>query len=244
MVTGPPRKQIMGIQQRKEREFLRREREILDSARVLLGADDWLAVTVEQIAEHAEIGKGTVYKHFASKDEIYARLAMEFQVETVNLLEQIDSSRPVMQRLRATIGVFWEQHRKAETYQRLVQYCEREDFRRRLPPDVQESLAELDGRFKAQVNGVLQAGIDQGLLPQKPLKALVLGPMAALTGAVRMLWRGALGAETKQGQHLEEITNFILAGMLYQEWLADEGLDEEQASRRAEAELREGAEPL
>lgn len=229
----------MGIQERKEREFLRREREILDAARCLCCADDWYDVTVEQIAEHAEIGKGTVYKHFASKDEIYARLAMEFQEDTVQRLEQIRRDLPVMQRLRAMIAVFWEQHQQAESYQRLVQYCERDDFRRTLAGEVQEALAALDARFKAQIDGVLEEGIEQGILPRKSLKALVLGPMAALTGAVRMLWQGALGPESREGQHLEEVTNFILAGMLYQEWLAEEGLDREQASRRAEAELRE-----
>jgi hypothetical protein len=39
--------------------------------------------------------------------------------------------------------------------------------------------------------------------------------------------------------YLGELTNFILAGMLYQEWLAEEGLDNESATRRALDEMRE-----
>lgn len=34
---------------------------------------DWQTVTIEQIAERAEIGKGTIYKHFKTKDEILYR---------------------------------------------------------------------------------------------------------------------------------------------------------------------------
>lgn len=229
----------MGIQERKEREFRRREREILDAALALFSSDDWQAVTVEQVAERAEIGKGTVYKHFASKDEIYARLTMEFQQQSLEKLERIDTGLPVIQRLRMVITVLWEQHRAGREYQRLVQYCERDDFRKSLPDETQAALAELDDRFQRYVDAVLEDGIAQGILPRKSLRALVFGPMAALRGAIRMMWGGCLEQETSPGEFVDEITNFILAGMLYQEWLAEEGLDSERTRRLAEAELAE-----
>jgi AcrR family transcriptional regulator len=225
----------MGIAERKQREFARREREILDAALRLFERDDWQSVTVEQIAERAEIGKGTVYKHFDSKDEIYARLAAEFQEAALAKLETIDPTLSVMARLRCIIEVFWRQHRQAEEYERLVQYCGREDFRRGLSELTQARLAALDARLRAAIDAVLLEGIEQGLLPAKPLDALVFGPMAALQGAVRMV---CCGPEPNDDRYLTEITNFILAGMLYQEWLADEGLDPDETARRAEAELR------
>lgn len=227
----------MGIRERKEREFQRREREVLDAALALFSDDGWQSVTVEQIAERAEIGKGTVYKHFESKDEIYAVLAAEFREAALAEVEAIDRSLPVLARLRQLIRVFWEQHRRAEAYQRLVEYCDRDDFRKGLSEPAQERLAELDARFQAVIDGVLQDGIDQGILPRKPLPALVFGPMAALQGAVRLLWSECQGPDLRPEHYLEEITNFILAGMLYQEWLADEGLDSAEAGRRAAAEL-------
>ena len=58
----------MSIHDRKAREFQRREEDILKAALALSNRDDWQAVTIEQIAQKAEIGKGTVYKHFPSKD--------------------------------------------------------------------------------------------------------------------------------------------------------------------------------
>ena len=63
--------------ERKIREFERREQEILSAALELFAGERWESVTVTQIAKQAGIGKGTVYKHFASKDEIYARLALD-----------------------------------------------------------------------------------------------------------------------------------------------------------------------
>ena len=68
----------VGIQERKEREFKRREKEILQAALRLFDGDDWQLVTIERIAQEAEIGKGTVYLHFPSKEDIYGRLALDF----------------------------------------------------------------------------------------------------------------------------------------------------------------------
>jgi AcrR family transcriptional regulator len=228
----------MGVLERKEREFLRREGEILGAALELFSTVDWQSVTVEQIAERAEIGKGTVYKHFASKDEIYARLAGEFQRRSLERLERIDRSLPVLHRLRKIITIFWEQHMNGNEYQHLVQYCEREDFRKSLSAEVQAELAQLDARFQAAIDTVLQDGIDQGILPNKPREALVFGPIAALNGATRMAGT-CMPPQAPPEQYLNELTNFILAGMLYQEWLAGEGLDSDVATRRALAEMQE-----
>lgn len=229
----------MGIAERKEREFQQRERRILDAALALFAGDDWHAVTVEQIAERAEIGKGTVYKHFAGKDEIYARLAAEFESQALERLDRIDRTLPVIQRLRALIAVIWEQHSGAGHYERLVEYCEREDFRRGLSPEARAELSNLDARFEAHIHGVLRDGIEQGILPRKPLPALLFGPTSALRGAVRMIRMGWLEGDLNAQPQLDELTNFILAGMLYQEWLADEGFGDDEATRRAETELRQ-----
>ena len=55
---------------RKVREFRRREQEILDTALQLFLDQGEDSVTVEMIADAVGIGKGTIYKHFKSKDEL------------------------------------------------------------------------------------------------------------------------------------------------------------------------------
>ncbi|HEX6307538.1 MAG TPA: helix-turn-helix domain-containing protein [Longimicrobiales bacterium] len=227
----------MGIHERREREFLRREREILDASLELFATENWQAVTVEQIAEKAEIGKGTVYKHFQSKDEIYARLAGDFHRRALEKLERIDPALPVMQRLRMIIAIFWEQHLSGSRYQHLVQYCEREDFRKSMTPEVRAEFEALDARFQAAVDRVLRDGIEQGILPDKPREKLIFGPVAALNGATRTAC-SCIPEGVEREQYLGELTNFILAGMLYQEWLAEEGLDDATATRRALEEMR------
>ena len=89
----------MGIAERKERELKRRERDILEAALRLFDRDDWQLVTVERIAQEAEVGKGTVYLHFSSKEDICGRLALDFATPLLGRLRAIDPGLPVARRL-------------------------------------------------------------------------------------------------------------------------------------------------
>ncbi len=67
----------MGTAARKEREKQKRREEILAAARDLFYEKGYQNTTVEEIAEAAEISKGTVYLYFASKDELYVSVILE-----------------------------------------------------------------------------------------------------------------------------------------------------------------------
>lgn len=60
-------------------QFRQREQAILDTALQLLIEHGEEKVTVEQIAARVDIGKGTIYKHFTSKSEIYIRLLFDYE---------------------------------------------------------------------------------------------------------------------------------------------------------------------
>jgi len=56
---------------RKEEERLRRRRLILDVAEQIISGVGFENTTMDQIAEEADVGKGTLYLHFKSKSEIF-----------------------------------------------------------------------------------------------------------------------------------------------------------------------------
>ncbi len=62
---------------RKAQEFRQREREILDAALALFLEEGEDRVTVEMIADRVGIGKGTIYKHFESKDQLLLTIVDE-----------------------------------------------------------------------------------------------------------------------------------------------------------------------
>lgn len=76
----------------KAKEFRHRERAILACAQQLfieMGED---RVTVEMIADKVGIGKGTIYKHFETKYEIYVLLMIHYEEELADLFKRIDTS--------------------------------------------------------------------------------------------------------------------------------------------------------
>jgi AcrR family transcriptional regulator len=75
----------------KAREFRQREQAILDCALQLfieLGEDK---VTVEMIADKVGIGKGTIYKHFETKNEIYLLLMIRYEEELADMFRRLDA---------------------------------------------------------------------------------------------------------------------------------------------------------
>jgi TetR/AcrR family transcriptional regulator len=56
---------------RKERERLARRELIVDVAEEVFSEHGYVNATMEQIAEKAELGKGTLYLHFKSKSALY-----------------------------------------------------------------------------------------------------------------------------------------------------------------------------
>ena len=208
----------MGIAERKEREFKRREREILQAALRLFDQDDWQLVTIERIAQESEIGKGTVYLHFASKEDIYGRLALDFARQLLAKLVRIDAALPPVDRLRAGIRIIFDAHRAGRRYQRIVDYCNREDFRRRLEPGIAGELQRIDEQITSAVTAIVQEGIAAGTFPDRPLETLLWGPHATLIGAVRIL-AGNCGCVNPPDADafVDDVTRFMLAGLMFQQ---------------------------
>lgn len=74
---------------RRAQEFRQREREILDAALDLFLEQGEDKVTVEMIADKVGIGKGTIYKHFETKNEIYLLLMIRYEEELAETFREI-----------------------------------------------------------------------------------------------------------------------------------------------------------
>ena len=61
---------------RKEKEKEQRRNAIIDAAQVLFFAKSYDEITIEAVAEKAQLAKGTVYLYFKSKEEVYSAVAL------------------------------------------------------------------------------------------------------------------------------------------------------------------------
>ena len=87
---------IMGIQERKEREKERRRQQIIIAAKRVFSDKGFNKTTMEDIAEEAELSPGTLYLYFKNKEELYASLSLRIlkylaiRVEHVNKETHLD----------------------------------------------------------------------------------------------------------------------------------------------------------
>lgn len=203
----------MGVRERKAREFDRREREILSAALTLFRRPDWQAVTIDQIAARAEIGKGTVYKHFATKDEIYGRLALEFYRDLLASLRKVSLDGDFAPGLGALVHAFWDRHvRLAPEEQRVVQYCERPDFLEQLPPNTRAALRDVNVEISNIVGGFLERAMAEGAIERRPLAVVMYLLQASVLGGIRMAWTGCIRPGQEE-QYLTDLTEFVAAGL-------------------------------
>ncbi len=66
----------MGIAERKEREKLQRRNDIIDSAEKAFFSRGFESATMDEIAEMAELSKGTLYLYFKSKEDLQFAIFM------------------------------------------------------------------------------------------------------------------------------------------------------------------------
>jgi len=104
-VPGQQQNPLMG---RRERKKLALERRIRDAALELFRARGYEATTVEEIAERADVAKGTFFNYFRRKDELLRALAEELVGELLDELGPVEgwqgTSRDQLLRLFLMIG--------------------------------------------------------------------------------------------------------------------------------------------
>jgi len=178
-------------QDRRLREFERRETEILDAALALCATPDFASVTMGQIAERAEVGKGTLYMHFASKDELLFRLMLRFYRGLLAELRTPQAAGSPLARLRAVIAQALHYHEVHREYRYVVQYCDRIEFRERADPAWRADFQSLDRAFGDWGAPLIEAAMAAGVIPCRPVAEVMLGLHACFQGAVMMIWAGA-----------------------------------------------------
>lgn len=201
---------------RRQREFERREQEILDAALELCSAVEFESVTIEQIARRADVGKGTVYKHFASRDELLFRLNIRFYRGLLEALRAQPVEGTPRERLRRIIEYALRYHVTHREYRYVVEYCGRIDFMERAEAIWRDDFLRLDRAFQEWGVPLIQSGMDSGVFAKRPVEQVLLGVNACFKGAISMLWAGehwcAHGGDEETV--LAAATEFMLAGLV------------------------------
>lgn len=167
---------------RKVREFRRREQEILDTALTLFLEQGEDSVTVEMIADAVGIGKGTIYKHFKSKTEIYLRLMLDYERE----LNQLFQSDIVSADKEALSRAYFEFRMRDPQRYRLFDRLEEKVVKGHQLPEMVEQLHSIRKSNFQRLTQLIEARIAEGKLEDVPPYFHYCAAWALVHGAVAL----------------------------------------------------------
>lgn len=155
----------MGIFERKEREKEHRREEILDAAQKVFFEKGLLASTMDEIAEVAELSKGTLYLYYKSKEDIYLGVMMRGMHLLHDAFEQaVDSVQSVpviLERFGEAYIDFFNKHRNVF---RMMSFFQTPQFHKQVSDEMMHSCSEENHRIWDLVVTVMTRGIKEGML--------------------------------------------------------------------------------
>jgi AcrR family transcriptional regulator len=159
------------IKDRRERKKAAARARIVAEAIKLFSRDGIEGATVEQIAEAADVGKGTVYNHFAAKEDIVVAFMADLEGKVQKKAARLSQSD---EPLRVILAKFVNaQLRMKRPYHRFVRVFFGQMFGRteQFFPYMAEMQKSIDPPLEALFGGLRTRGV---IRPEPPLPDLIL----------------------------------------------------------------------
>ena len=183
----------MTIADRRERDKQQRRDSIVDAAERFFFTKGFPVTTIDEIAEAAELSKGTIYLYFKNKEEIYVAIVQRGLHFLTELFREAIAKSPTGKEKVRAIGqallTFYERyphHFKALFYQHDGPSCPIPDIDRGGP--LIKALSRDGEELYAFCVEAIRSGIADGSIPPDvdPVKATVVF-VSMILGLVRMV---------------------------------------------------------
>lgn len=180
----------MTTKERREREKRERRQSILQAAREAFFENGFHNATVDNVAERAEVSKGTVYLYFKSKEAILAHLLLDGLDELVEELEQAYAARkslPADERLRRLAWAYLGFFQRKPQYFPFLMAMDGGRFQETVPKKVYQRILEasLEG-LNLAVRAVKQ-GCEEGLFECHDAQEAACIFLATMNGVLQLM---------------------------------------------------------
>jgi AcrR family transcriptional regulator len=190
----------------KKKLFLAREQRIIDAAVELFLEESIDRITVSKIAVRAGIGKGTVYKHFLTKNEILIRIILNYEQNiTTKLTDGI--KRAEAGDSGAAAKSYFQARLENPKLDRLVQQLEDRLVESGDVANQVEQLHQLRRSNEDALAGLTSKLIDRGVLEDVPPHFHYLACWALAQGAIELCFNKTWNYRTDTTELMEFITN-------------------------------------
>jgi TetR/AcrR family transcriptional regulator len=155
----------MGIQERKEREKEQRKEEIITAAQKVFFEKGLQSATVDEIAELAELSKGTIYLYYKSKEDLYLAVVMRgLQLMQDMFAEKLRSEPQTLNALLSFVQVYVEFFQEHRNYFRMFQFLQTPQFHKQVSDEMKEAGSRVSRQTWNLAIGLIQRAMDEGLL--------------------------------------------------------------------------------
>jgi TetR/AcrR family transcriptional regulator len=210
----------MGIKERREREKEARREEIISAAEKVFLSKGLAEATMDEIAESAELSKGTLYLYYKSKEDLYLAVTLRGMEVLHGFFENVVSNGDDPLKQIAGLGeAYYEFFQKHRDYFRMFYFFETPQFHSQVSPEMLSVCAEQDGMVWDLVLGVIRHAIDEGFLrPDLNPREVALMLWSNSNGIMRLIDRHADYARNIFGVDLPEVmrksNGFMVQSML------------------------------
>jgi TetR/AcrR family transcriptional regulator len=213
----------MGIRERKEREKEARREEIISAAERVFFEKGLATATMDEIAEGAELSKGTLYLYYKSKEDLYLAVAMRGTEILRQLFQKVVDSNVHPIKMIADLGeAYFGYFKNYRDYFRMFYFFENPQVQSQVSDEMRQVCVQDDQKIWELVVAIIQRGIDQGVL-RKDLNPLEAGVMlwSNSNGIMRIMDRQVHYWKEHMGLNLEnlmrESNRMLVEGMMTEE---------------------------
>jgi TetR/AcrR family transcriptional regulator len=167
----------MGILERKEREKEQRREEILQAAQSVFFEKGLQTAIMDEIAETAELSKGTLYLYYKSKEDLYLAVLLRGLGYLEELFRQaIQPQLPVVTLIRRLQQAYIEFFRQHRNYFRMLDFFEAPQFHKQVSEEMREQCSLATMKIWQMATNLITRGIREGELKAEtnPRQAAVM----------------------------------------------------------------------
>ncbi len=142
-------------------------RGILDAAKTIFFRDGFVATNLDQVADHAGVAKGTLYRYFESKADLYlAVLAENGRAFIDKFTDSARGGSTAAERIRSMSRFYLEHWTAHPDYFRIFWAIDNQDLIGEVPEKIVAEVSHLWEESLTIVSRVLDAGVRSGELKQ------------------------------------------------------------------------------
>lgn len=160
-------------------------RRILASARKVFLASGYVDANLNEIARGADVGKGTLYRHFESKGELYLAMLSEHGEDLLReMAEALDGDGPILKQIEGMAHFYLDFWRRHPEHFQIIHAVQHADWVGPLSPDLMGHLRQVFERPLRVLETLIRRGIDRGEIrpvdPWNTASALALSANAVI----------------------------------------------------------------